>query len=153
MFDVADRRRERALVVIDDPSRHVVGGQTVVGPDGCDHGDPYIRENVRRRTQRGATAKNEDQDRQDDERVGPLQGYEDNGVQLHLPGQLIGSRHPGALRHSCVVASFLALRQFRTMSPGAARVADVTLDLGPIVDPADRWTKIALTWVQALASA
>src|SRR5882757_336749 len=114
MFDVADRRRERALVVIDDPSRHVLWGQTVVGPDGRDHGDPYIRENVRRRTQGGATAENEDQDRQDDERVRPLQGYEDNGVHLHLPAS--EREWTSAAVHHSVAASLLPLTWVKALA-------------------------------------
>jgi len=57
-----------------------------------DHRYPYVRENVRRRIQRGASAENEDQDRQNDERVRPLQGYEDNRI------------HWGALADSAAAA-------------------------------------------------
>ncbi len=172
MLDIADRRRERALVVINDPSRHVLGRQTVIGPDDRDHGDPDVRENVRRRTESGASAENEDQDRQNDERVRPLQGHEDNGVhrctraissavayQASGPlGRLMRYRRinfisqaserestSGALHHSYVVVSFLALRHFRTVSPGAARITDATREL--VQSRAFDWslTKVALS--------
>src|ERR1700693_1228567 len=80
MLDVADRRGQRAFVVIDDPPRHVLGRQTVIGPDGCDHGDPYVWEDIGRRAPRGASAENEDEDGQNDERIGPLKGHDYNRI-------------------------------------------------------------------------
>ncbi len=94
VLDVADRGGERALVVIDHSSRHVLRRQTVVGPDDRDHRNPDVRENIRRRAQRRASAENENQDRQHDERVRPLQGDEDDGVHSYArrdpsaPGQV-----------------------------------------------------------------
>src|ERR1700716_2592321 len=87
MLDVADCRGQRALVVINDPSRHVLGSQTVIGPDDRDHGDPYVRENVCRRLERSPPPENEDQDRQNDECVRPLQGYLDD--RIHRARRLI----------------------------------------------------------------
>src|SRR5271170_2113388 len=80
MLDVANGRCQRTFIVINDPTRHVLRRQTVVGPDDCNDGDPYVRENICGRAQRGSSTENEDQDRENGERIRPLQSYENNRI-------------------------------------------------------------------------
>src|SRR6267378_3894310 len=80
VLDVAHGGRQRAFVVVNDASRHVFRREAVIGPDDRHDGDRYIREDVRRRAQRGASAENEVEDRQNHERIRPLQGYDDNRI-------------------------------------------------------------------------
>jgi hypothetical protein len=84
VLDVADRRRERALVVVNHPSRHVLRRETVIGPHHGDDGDADVREDVGRRAQCGTSAENENQYRQNGERIRPLQGYEDNRIHTSM---------------------------------------------------------------------
>ena len=44
------------------PAGHVLRRQTAVGPNDCDGGDPYVRENVYGRAQHRSPAKDQDQE-------------------------------------------------------------------------------------------
>jgi hypothetical protein len=46
MVDVVDRRGKLALVIIDDPARHVLRRQAAIGPYRRDHRDADVGENV-----------------------------------------------------------------------------------------------------------
>ena len=85
VLDVAHRRRERPLVVVDDPARHVGRGQAVVGPDGRYHRYLDRREDVGGRLQHRHGTEQQNQDREDDERIGPLERDEDEGVHTLVP--------------------------------------------------------------------
>ena len=78
MLDVVDLRAERALVIVDDASRHVLRRQTVVGPHDRDDRNADVGEDVRRRLDPGRHAEDDDQHRHDDERVRAAEGDADD---------------------------------------------------------------------------
>ena len=101
VLDVADLRRERALVIIDDAAGHVVGRQPVVSPYDGDDRNVDIGENVGRRRQRRAHAEDGDDDGEHDERVRTPEGGEDDP---HVDGLLrivVRDVARGALRLAC----------------------------------------------------
>ena len=63
VLDVADLRRQCALVVVDDAAGHVVRQQAVVGPNDADDRDVDVRKDVSRRAHRSQRAENRDQKR------------------------------------------------------------------------------------------
>src|SRR6202012_5378972 len=70
MFDVADLGAQRALIIVDNASRHVVWQQTVIGPDNADHRNIDVWEDIGRREQRCAYAEKRYKQRQNDESIG-----------------------------------------------------------------------------------
>ena len=92
VLDVADCRGQGALVVIDDAARHVRGHQPVIGPDYRHDRDLDGREDVRRGLEHRHRAEQQNQDREYDEGVGPLQSGDDDGVHLGPePGPVMSS--------------------------------------------------------------
>ncbi|ARF90813.1 putative autotransporter protein [Burkholderia cenocepacia] len=71
VLDVVDVGRERAFVVRRDPLGHVLGGEAVVRPDDADDRNVDVRKDVGRRAQQCQRPRDEDQQREYDERVGP----------------------------------------------------------------------------------
>src|ERR1700677_808435 len=78
VLDVADLGRNRALVIVDDAAGHVVGQQSVVGPDDGDDRNVDAGEYVGGRRQRGPRAEQSYDDREHDESVGTPEGGEDD---------------------------------------------------------------------------
>ena len=70
VLDIADLRRQCALVVVDDAAGHVVRQQAVIGPNDADHRDVDVGKDVGRRLHGGADAEQRDDDREHDEGVG-----------------------------------------------------------------------------------
>ena len=77
VFDVVDRRRQRALERRDHAPGHLVRRQAGIVPDHADHGDPDIRKNVGRGAQRGERPDDQEKQREHDESIRPAQRYTD----------------------------------------------------------------------------
>ena len=75
--NVVDRRAERALVVGDDAPGHVGRLQARVIPHDADDRNPDVGEDVRRRAQRRERPRDQDQQCEDDERVGARERQSD----------------------------------------------------------------------------
>ena len=73
MLDVADRGRQRALVIVDHAARHVLWRQAVIGPDHGHHRDADVGEDVCRGPQYREDAEQHDQHAHDDEGQGAPQ--------------------------------------------------------------------------------
>ncbi len=80
VLDVADRRGQGPLVVIDDPAGHVGWQEPVVGPDRRYDRDLDGRKHVGGGLEHGHPAEQQDQHCEHDEGIGPLQSDEDDGV-------------------------------------------------------------------------
>ncbi len=71
MLDIVDGEGEGALVVVDHPPGHVVGGQAVIGPHHRHHGDIDVGQDVGGRARGGQRTGQQDEQRHDDERQRP----------------------------------------------------------------------------------
>jgi hypothetical protein len=80
MFDVANRAGQLTLVVVDDPARHILRGQSVIRPNDCDDRNLDVGKNIGGRANRGEYTEYENQDRQNHEGVWPLQGHQNDRV-------------------------------------------------------------------------
>ena len=84
VLDVADGRGQGALIVIDDAARHVGGHQPVIGPDHRHDRDLDGREDVGRGLEHRHHAEQQNQDREYNEGIGPLQSGDDDSIHLGL---------------------------------------------------------------------
>ena len=80
IFDAFDRRSEEAFEQIGDASFHLLRQQACVDPDHGGDGNRDIREDVSRHMENRLGAHEHDQDRHDDEGIGPAEGNEDDLV-------------------------------------------------------------------------
>src|SRR3546814_550441 len=90
VLDVVDRRCQHALIWGRDARRHLIGRQAGVLPGHRDHRDLDRREDVGRRAQVRERSDDQDQQRQDDERVRP--GERDSDKALHGVSRGSGGR-------------------------------------------------------------
>ncbi len=70
VLDVVDRGGHGALEVGDDALFHLFGGEAVVAPDNADYGDIDIGKDIDRHRNDSGNAKNGDEERNYDERIG-----------------------------------------------------------------------------------
>ncbi len=82
VLDVVDRQRQGTLIGRDDPAGHFVRGKPVVAPSHADHRHADVGEDVGRRPQRRQRTDDQDEQRQNDKGVGPLQRYPDDPQHL-----------------------------------------------------------------------
>jgi hypothetical protein len=85
VLDVVDRRRQHALIQRRDAPGHLVRRQARVRERGRDDRNADVRKDVGRRAQRSERPDDEDQEREDDERVGAVQREADDPVHCANP--------------------------------------------------------------------
>ena len=90
VLDIVDLRGQRALVKIDNASRHLVWRQAVIGPHHADDRNADVGKNVGRCLDPRLDPENQDQHRHDDKCVGSLEGDTDNAD--HAAGNSIAMR-------------------------------------------------------------
>jgi hypothetical protein len=73
MFNVVDRRRQRALANRDDASCHFLWRQSVIAPYDRHNGNIYLWINILGRLDAGARAQPQHEQRHDDESVWALE--------------------------------------------------------------------------------
>jgi hypothetical protein len=78
VLDVLDIGCERAFIVRGDALRHVLCGESVVGPDDAHHRNVDVRKDIRRRSHDRERADQEQQEREDNEGIGPAKGQSDD---------------------------------------------------------------------------
>jgi hypothetical protein len=74
MLDVVDGGRYLPLVIIDDPTGHVVRRHAAIRPDNGNHGNFDVGKNIGRRLDRRHRAEDQYEDREDNKRVRPAKG-------------------------------------------------------------------------------
>ena len=96
---VIDLRGQRALVIINDASGHIVRRQAVVSPHHADDGNADVWKNVGRGLDPCLDAKNKDQNRHDDEGVRSLQGNAHDGEHdvVDLPSMQLAPKNEAVL--------------------------------------------------------
>jgi hypothetical protein len=78
VLDVVDVRRQCAFIDGGDAVRHVLGREAVERPHDADHWNIDVRKDIRRGAHDCERAEDEQQDRDDDKGVGPVQGESDD---------------------------------------------------------------------------
>jgi hypothetical protein len=99
MLDVVDGRRQNSLILGDDAAGHLIRRQTRVLPDDADDRYPDIREDIDRRPHGRQRPDNQEQQREHDECVWPVQGNTDQFSHgTGIPGSNLSDDND-ALRH------------------------------------------------------